>query len=37
MIRITLSTGEDEYLVTNIPHDEMDTSEIGLLYIKNWQ
>ncbi|WP_270568088.1 IS4 family transposase [Clostridium beijerinckii] len=36
MIRITLSTGEDEYLVTNIPHDEMDTSEIGLLYFRRW-
>jgi len=36
MVRITLSTGEYEYLVTNIPHDEMDTSEIGLLYFKRW-
>ena len=36
LMRITLSTGEDEYLVTNIPHDEMDTNEIGLLYFKRW-
>lgn len=36
MVRITLSTGEDEYLLTNIPHDEIGTSEIGLLYFKRW-
>jgi hypothetical protein len=36
MIRITLSTGEDEYLITNIPYEEMDTDGIGGIYIKRW-
>lgn len=36
MVRIVLSTSEEEYLITNIPYDEMDTKEIGELYFKRW-
>lgn len=36
MVKITLETGEDEYLVTNIPFEEMGTEEIGKLYFKRW-
>lgn len=36
MIRIPLPTGEDEYLVTNIPYEEMGTNDIGKLYFKRW-
>lgn len=36
IIKITLSTGEEESLLTNIPFDEMNTSEIGDLYFKRW-
>lgn len=34
MIRIKFSTDKDEYLVTNIPYEKMDTNEIGRLYFK---
>lgn len=36
MIKITLDTGEDEYLITNIPLEDMDTEEMGKLYFKRW-
>ncbi|BCZ45818.1 hypothetical protein psyc5s11_18850 [Clostridium gelidum] len=36
MVRITLSTGEVEYLVTNIENSTMSTKEIGELYYKRW-
>ncbi|WP_164880596.1 hypothetical protein [Clostridium manihotivorum] len=32
LVRVVLSTGEVEYLITNIPYDLMDTKEIGQLY-----
>lgn len=36
IVRIVLSTAEEEYLITNIPYDEMDTKDIGELYFKRW-
>ncbi|EOR27510.1 transposase ISLbp1 [Clostridium sartagoforme AAU1] len=36
MVKITLDTGEDEYLVTNIPIEEIGTEEMGALYFKRW-
>jgi hypothetical protein len=36
MIKITLTTGEIEYLVTNLPFEEIDTIEMGKLYFKRW-
>lgn len=36
MVKIELSTGEIEYLVTNIDYDFMNTKEIGELYYKRW-
>ena len=36
MVKIVLSTGEVEYLLTNIDNSVMCTSEIGELYYKRW-
>jgi len=36
MVKIVLSTGEFEYLVTNIDDSTMSTKEIGDLYYKRW-
>jgi hypothetical protein len=36
MVRIILSTGEVEYLVTNIENSTMSTKEVGELYYKRW-
>lgn len=36
MVKIVLSTGEVEYLVTNIDDATMSTKEIGDLYYKRW-
>lgn len=36
MVKIVLSTGEVEYLLTNIDNSIMCTSEIGELYYKRW-
>lgn len=36
MVKFVLSTGEIEYLVTNIDNSIMCTSEIGELYYKRW-
>lgn len=36
MIKVTLDTGEDEYLITNIPLEDMDTEEMGKLYFRRW-
>lgn len=36
MIRLTLSTGEVEYLITNIPSNEVDTKELSQIYFKRW-
>ena len=36
MVKITLSTGEIEYLLTNIENSTMSTKEIGELYYKRW-
>lgn len=36
MVKITLSTGEIEYLVTNIDKSTMSTKEFGELYYKRW-
>lgn len=36
MVKIVLSTGEVEYLVTNIDDSTMCTKEIGDLYYKRW-
>lgn len=36
MVRILLPTGEEEYLITNIPNEEMSIDEIGKLYFKRW-
>lgn len=36
MVKIELSTGEMEYLVTNINNNLMNTKEIGELYYKRW-
>lgn len=36
IVKITLSTGEIEYLLTNISNSTMSTKEIGELYYKRW-
>lgn len=36
MVKITLKTGEIEYLVTNLPFEEFTTVKIGELYSKRW-
>lgn len=36
MVKITLETGEDEYLITNIPFEEFNAEEIGKLYFERW-
>lgn len=36
MIKVTLKTGEIEYLVTNLPSEEITTEEMGDIYFKRW-
>jgi hypothetical protein len=36
MVKITLETGEDEYLLTNIPFEDVNTEEMGRLYFERW-
>lgn len=37
MVKITLKTGETEYLLTNLSFDEFTTEEMGELYFKRWE
>lgn len=36
VVKIILSTGEEEYLLTNLDYEEADTTDIGDLYSKRW-
>lgn len=36
MVRIILPSGEEEFLITNIPYEVMNSEEIGQLYFKRW-
>lgn len=36
MVKITLKTGEIEYLITNVPSEQISTEEMGKVYFKRW-
>jgi hypothetical protein len=36
IVKIILSTGEEEHLLTNLTYNEVNTTELGELYFKRW-